>query len=496
MFKLKFKKLYIFLLILPLFIFSVKLSFAQTVDDKNDTFVSEKTDDILSKQDSEFSLEAKDQEKAEKQTEINSVPDLMISPVVIDDKAKARDILKKIIKISNNTDRKLILYPSVNNINPNTGKEEFKQAFNAGDRADSLANWIEISRGSLELKPGEEKNISFIIRVNLNAVPGNYHAQISFSEGSTRQEAEAKEKKASLMVNLEVLEDIKEELQLGKFITDRIFFSGDDVLFKYDLENIGNKEVTPEGEIRIYNRKGEEVATINANKDNKIFGKDKLGQLASVWNAGSGFGRYKAFLNLSYGENRKGTIQDTVFFWVVPWKLILGIFGASFLAVIFFASVFHRWLERKRVAPLRVEAEPFSKEEKTPVKFKTVSYENNYQKKKIKTFDKDKQESKRRKWFLFKRKKEKISDDNKKKNLSELLANDVYDKNIKFETASANLRSNKKLEFSQAVAGAVEVKHNNTFSKKNKIAVVNLKGLGNFQRKDSGAQHTVDLRKK
>lgn len=154
---------------------------------------------------------------------------LTVTPVVIDAKAKPRDVLKESITITNTADHLLTLYPGVNNVRPEDGEQEFAAAQSSLDLDDSLANWIELSRGVIELKPGEQKEVPFIVHVNMNAITGVYHAQISFSQGTTRAEAEAAGPLATVAVNLEVQEDTKEVLQLGKFTTGKFFLAGDDV---------------------------------------------------------------------------------------------------------------------------------------------------------------------------------------------------------------------------------------------------------------------------
>ena len=165
----------------------------------------------------------------------DSTADLTVTPVVVDEKSKARDILKENVTITNASKRKLMLYPSVNDVKRVEGQEAFVSAQNAEDHKGSLANWVELSRGVVELSPGESREIPFVIRVSLNALPGTYHADVSFFEGSTREEAEARNPLAVVTVNTEVQADIKESMQLNKFITDGFFFSGDDVLFQHVL---------------------------------------------------------------------------------------------------------------------------------------------------------------------------------------------------------------------------------------------------------------------
>ena len=276
-------------------------------------------------------------------------PSLSVTPVVIDEKAQARDILKESITIKNLTTHVLEVYPSVNDINAQLGEQGYVRATGSDGLSNSLANWIEISRGMVQLAPGEEKAIPFLVRVNMNAVAAAYHAQISLTEGGTRAEADAKPPLGVVMVNVEIKADIKELLQLNTFSTGNIYFSGDDVLFSYKLQNIGNQQLQPKGEVHIYNRQGIEVANVPVNHEGKTISPDQAAQLASVWSAANGFGRYKAMLTVDYGSAQTATVQDTVFFWVVPWKQMLAVFVVSLAIIVVLALQFHSWLERRHL---------------------------------------------------------------------------------------------------------------------------------------------------
>jgi uncharacterized membrane protein len=121
----------------------------------------------------------------------NAKDEIVITPTIIDQKVKARDILEFSVKIMNNTGSKVDLYPIVNDISVKEGKQEFIEP-SLLDKSTSLARWIQISRGVIELWPGQTKEIPFSIHVNLNAKPGKYYAVIIFAQGSTRHEAEAR----------------------------------------------------------------------------------------------------------------------------------------------------------------------------------------------------------------------------------------------------------------------------------------------------------------
>ncbi len=278
--------------------------------------------------------------------------DLSVMPAVMDEKAKPRDILKETIILTNESDHVISVYPTVEDINPENGEQSFNRANNSEDLSDSLANWIELSRGVVKIAPGEKREIPFIIRLNPNAVAGTYHAEISFGSGETRAAAEANGPLAVVAVNLEVTADIKEIMQLNAFDVDTVAFTGDDVLFNFQLQNIGNQELEPKGEIRIYDRKGREVAAIDVNKEGRMVSPDQVAQLASVWSAANGFGKFKALLNVNYGRGQTASVQDTVFFWVIPWKQIFGLLVVSLIAIIALALYFHRWLEERHLGKL------------------------------------------------------------------------------------------------------------------------------------------------
>src|SRR5580698_3012062 len=115
---------------------------------------------------------------------------LVVTPVVIDEQGKARDIINESIALTNNSDQPVELYPSVNDVNDETGEQAFSYAQDASGLTDSLSNWIELSRGVIDLSPGQNVEVPFTITISPNADPGTYHAIISFGEGNTRDEAQ------------------------------------------------------------------------------------------------------------------------------------------------------------------------------------------------------------------------------------------------------------------------------------------------------------------
>ena len=267
---------------------------------------------------------------------------LAVSPVILDRKAKARDILKESLTVKNISGGKASVYICVNNISVDGGNQEFLDPSRAGLES-SLANWIEVTRGVIDLAPGEERKIDITIGVNLRADPGIYHAVISFPSGSTRAEAELKARDApNVIINLEVEENAKEWMQLKKFVADRSFFWGWPVTFSYILENTGDKALAHSGNARIYDSSGREVAEMVIDKQAGSILPENEKNFSLAWQRQETLpmGRYKAYLSLEYGAKQRGVLQDTVFFWVFPKQKLLMVAGIFFICIIFYILLF------------------------------------------------------------------------------------------------------------------------------------------------------------
>ena len=278
------------------------------------------------------------------------------TPAVIDGKGKVREILHYSMTVVNTTKHLVSIYPWVTDIDTTRGESGVSDL--AGTRqkelSESLARWIEVTRGSVDLLPGEQKDVPVTIQINLAAKPGLYHSTIHLSYGGTRPDAEAnKAETMDVSVNIEVLDDINERLQLNNFVPTKGVFSSDSASFDYNIENIGNRGEVPRGKIRIYDKSGREVATVDANQEGKRLEPSSKAMLSSVWTSGDSFGRYKAMLDLEYGG--RGTLQDTVFFWVVPWKKMLSMFLSLIVLSVAAAIVLHSYGASRRRS-LRAES--------------------------------------------------------------------------------------------------------------------------------------------
>lgn len=276
---------------------------------------------------------------------VSAVPSFTASPLVIDIDAEARDILTHEITIKNTGSAPLTVYPTVNNISLDEGGtiQEFLPPVES-DRTASLSSWIEISRAGIKLPRGESKTIPITIRINPNPIPGEYHAFIGFGFGRNRDEAEQLVRigrAPGTVVTVAIKDNRSELLKLSRFIVDRFITSGKNESAVYTINNPGDKELVPTGEIIFYNNRGAEVASLVVNPERESIAPGAQKEFNAEVPANGLFGKYKAFLSVEYGS-QLASVQDTAFFYVFPMTTIFIILGVILVLVSIGAIIVHR----------------------------------------------------------------------------------------------------------------------------------------------------------
>lgn len=269
-----------------------------------------------------------------------------VSPMIIDLKSEARDIVEKEITITNTGTAPVTIYPSVNNISLQEGGtiDKFLAPVES-DRTTSLASWLEISRLGIDLQPGASKSVTLTVRVTNNPVPGTYHAFIGFGNGGNRDEAEKQVvngQAPGIVVTLTIADEKNEFLKLSKFIINRFVTKANNQAAVFSFKNPGDEVLTPQGEIILYDGTGKEVGTIPVNTENvSINPGDEHTFTSDVPTAGL-FGKYKAFLSVEYGSTQRASLQDTSFFYVFPLKVLLMLLGGFIVFVAVIAWYIHK----------------------------------------------------------------------------------------------------------------------------------------------------------
>jgi hypothetical protein len=279
-------------------------------------------------------------------TQFAYAADYAVSPLFIEHATEARDLFEETVKITNTTDRKVRIFPTVNEIT--VGDEGEVKTFvpaSMSDNTTSITSWISVTRGRVEINPGETIKIPVSFTINPNAAPGEYHAFIGFAEGSKREDAESMVttgRAPGVVVRLSLVEKRTEYLRLNRFNIDRFITASNEAVVNYELENIGGLPITPAGEIIFYNSRGVELQAIAVNPDKKTIEPNSSERFEQTIPSLGVIGRHKALLNVEYGATQRANLYDTTYFNIVPVVYLALLFGFLLVTSLLLAFWYHR----------------------------------------------------------------------------------------------------------------------------------------------------------
>ncbi len=287
-----------------------------------------------------------------------------VSPVIIDQKAKIRDVLEYKITIKNDKNQKATIYPLVSDVSVENGKQEIIDP-SLLDRSTSLSRWIRITRARIVVMPHQQIEIPLKIEIDPEAKIGKYYALITFSPGSSEPQAKENAKKFNqpqVLVGIEIIKNQVHWLQLNKIDSSKKVYFFSPVKFFIEIENIGNQIEEPKGEIIIYNKKQETVKEVSLNgKFGKLLPKEKK-KIILNWPFKDGLGKYKARLYISYGPNDQKDLNDSIYFWIFPIKFISLIVGGVFFGLLFLVISLYGFFRKRFIKNFYFQEKPENKE--------------------------------------------------------------------------------------------------------------------------------------
>jgi hypothetical protein len=209
----------------------------------------------------------------------------------------------------------------------------------------SLKDFLKFEKSSFELKNGERATIPVRVSLPTDAEPGGRYGSVLVS--TTAKEATSAQRSA-IVSRLGVLffvktpGEVNEDGVLKKFSTrgDQSFFGSGPVTFELLYENNGSVYLNPYGEIRIRNIIGQEVGSVEVDP---WFAMPQSLRLREItWDRPYLIGRYTAtaLINRGYGDT---VDEQTISFWVLPWKLLGTAFVGILVIVFLLRFVFSRF---------------------------------------------------------------------------------------------------------------------------------------------------------
>lgn len=263
--------------------------------------------------------------------------DYTVAPLLIDDTVEPRGIITRQITLTNTTNKKLNLYASVNeiSIDDTGGFKEFVTPVMT-DRTNTVTSWIEISRGRIELFPGETTQIPVTFRIHPNPEPGEYHAFVGFGSASKRYIAQKQVidgDAPGVVVKLTIEDQSEEFIRISGFLINRFITNESQRVFNVEVQNLGDVPEIPQGEVIFYNSTGEEIGSVPINEKSETIQPGETGVLQAKVPFFNELGRYKANISLEYGKNQNANVYDSTQFYMMPLLLLMIIFAGIFLVV-------------------------------------------------------------------------------------------------------------------------------------------------------------------
>jgi hypothetical protein len=286
---------------------------------------------------------------------------LTVTPPLFQISVKPGDSWNSILKLVNSNPYDLTLYASPVNFESNNeqGYPQFIPILKGGDvGANSLAEWINLSREPVLVPSGKSVDLPFEIKIPPDAAPGSHYAAILVGTNpSTDKSGGSQMKIASFVSSLifaRVQGNVVEDGFIRQFSTGKNLYQKPEVDFTLRFENRGNVHLQPQGEIAVYNMWGKERGRIPVNQDT-LFGNvlpKTVRNFSFAWKGEENifdFGRYTAVATLVYGDDARKNVSAAVEFWIVPLKPVLGVLG-GFIAFLLLLGWSIRTYVRKVLA--------------------------------------------------------------------------------------------------------------------------------------------------
>lgn len=261
---------------------------------------------------------------------------LEIAPPVVSVTADPGQTIKTNIKLRDISKGSLIVNGQVDDFAAN-GEDGTPKIIldNSTPNPYSLKDWID-PLASFTIKSKELKDLPVTIHVPESASPGSYFGVIRFTATPPELEGTGVSLSASIgsLIFLRVNGVAKESLAVQELSANinggsaASLFESAPINFTVKLKNTGNVYEQPAGRIVVTDMFGKEVGAPNLAPGNILpQSTRKYNQALDSTVIGNKFlfGRYRADLSVTYGAN-KSVVKQTIYFWVIPYKLIgLGI---------------------------------------------------------------------------------------------------------------------------------------------------------------------------
>ena len=216
----------------------------------------------------------------------------------------------------------------------------------------SIQDFISYPEDELTLNLGERARLPITITVPADAEPGGYYGSVLISTVQSQGSADVGAPRSPIIARVGSLFFLRvtgEAMTAGETkeittVPKQVWYEQGPINFGILYENSGSVHVNPYGELSITNMFGEEVGYVELEPWFVLPTSLRLREI--LWDREFLFGRYTAIARVNRGyEDIIDEVQ--VSFWVLPWKMVTGIFLVIFV-ISFSIRAFFRTFEFKR----------------------------------------------------------------------------------------------------------------------------------------------------
>ncbi|MEY2665430.1 MAG: hypothetical protein RLZZ480_535 [Candidatus Parcubacteria bacterium] len=215
----------------------------------------------------------------------------------------------------------------------------------------SIRNYISFPTDTFTLDLGERARIPVTITIPEDAEPGGFYGSVLVSTDRTGETVEDGPRspviaRVGSLFFVTVRGDVETSgvTKEVRTLDGKMWYEKGPVNLGIVYENSGSIHVNPYGEISITNIFGEQVGFVEIEPWFVL--PKSLRTREITWDREYLFGRYTVTAKINRGyDNVVDEVQTT--FWVLPWKIVLGVFLSVFILV-FALRAFFRTFEFKR----------------------------------------------------------------------------------------------------------------------------------------------------
>lgn len=217
----------------------------------------------------------------------------------------------------------------------------------------SLASWLTVKPSRVLVPPKETRSFTLTASIPLDALPGGHYAAVIYEPAEIGQVGRTGEGAQTggaaiagdvgTLVYLTVAGPITEDALVRRFEAPRFSEYGP-IPFLTEIVNQSDVHIRPLGAIEITNVLNKKVASLELEDRNIFPGTSIIYQ--NLWDKKWLFGRYKAILNASYGE-QGNVLTATIFFWVIPWKVVAAV-ALAIIILILLIILIRRLIKRRQ----------------------------------------------------------------------------------------------------------------------------------------------------